>query len=201
MAFWQPKIGPKSSQNHKKSSWHLKNVTVPHFLSARRFQKPTKRFREASKKLQSTSDRRPEALQKPQNDLLKPPKAPFPVNKSGPEAVNTLQMIAKTLLQKWQWTCLKPCRKRKVTFRWWWPLYASQAVVNDNRRGQSKKSSLQFTVRSSPFQHAGETKPKRRYLVFIVALSYFNRAIQLHTGHNWKLKKQMHTGNNFGPSN
>ena len=95
MAFWQPKIGPKSSQNHKKSSWHLKNVTVPYFLSARRFQMPTKRLREASKKLQSTSDRRPGALQKPQNDLLKPPKAPFPVNKSGPEAVNTLQMIAK----------------------------------------------------------------------------------------------------------
>ena len=125
-----------------------------------------KAFKAASRGLQEAPKylwEAPKALKRAQNDLLKPPNAPFPVNKNWLKALNTLQMITEDFV--------------KVTFQWWWPLYASQAVFNDNRRGQSKKAASS----SQCVAHPSDTLVKQNQRDD----PYFNRAIQLHTGHSW----------------
>ena len=59
MTFWPPKIVPKSSQNHQKSYWHLKSVTVPLPKPPKGLQKPPLLLQDASrsspKRLQEAS--------------------------------------------------------------------------------------------------------------------------------------------------
>ena len=133
LSYWHPQIISKSSQNHQKSSWHLRNVTIP-------LPKPPKRLQ---------TFRRCHRMH---------PKAPC----NGPRSLKTVKVIRQiTLVYSLQWTQTSLTRKSRCQFavhRLWSVPDCSRLTIRCSRFSVSSlPQSANFKFRMPKWQHTAHS--------------------------------------------